>query len=102
MGKLGYSHDIGDKREGFDIKIDSQTADIEITDIHGNMAFPTKKLIEKLYYEIKRMEKNFMCSICEEVEPTCVLITRDTGQVYNVCEECFDFATFIDEAQRGV
>lgn len=56
MGKVGFSHEIGNSIEGFDIKIDFQSEDIEITDINGNRCFPTVHLIKELYYEIKKLE----------------------------------------------
>ena len=56
MGKMSFTRDIGDKQESFDIKIDAQCGDVEIRDIHGNMAFPTPELIKELHKEIIRLE----------------------------------------------
>lgn len=56
MGKVGFSREIGNAIESFDIKIDSQSEDIEISDTSGNRCFPTAHLIKELYHEIKRLE----------------------------------------------
>lgn len=63
MGKVGFSREVGNSLEGFDIKIDSQSEDIEITDTNGNRCFPTAYLIKKLYHEIQKLE-----IISDEVE----------------------------------
>ena len=56
MGKVSFSRDVGNAIESFDIKIDSQSEDIEVCDTRGNMCFPTTQLIKELYHEIKRLE----------------------------------------------
>lgn len=56
MGKIGFSREVGNAIESFDIKIDSQSEDIEICDTMGNRCFPTAHLIKELYHEIKRLE----------------------------------------------
>lgn len=99
MGKMSYTRDIGDKQESFDIKIDSQTGDIEIKDIHGNMAFPSKYLIEKLYIEIKRLERN-VCEICGEGIATTTLVVEENNSVINACIDCFEISTWLDEGRR--
>jgi len=55
MGKMSYTINIGDRYESFNMK--NAGDDIEIRDILGNMAFPTKELIKKLYQEIIRLEE---------------------------------------------
>ena len=54
MGKLSFTNHMGDKYESFNMKNDGD--DIEIRDILGNMAFPSKQLIKKLHQEIIRLE----------------------------------------------
>lgn len=39
------------------------------------------------------------CYICEKEDSTSTLVTRDKGEVFAVCSECFDFSQLIDSCR---